>query len=42
MGKGVPATLGGLGLWLLVDAVLLALEVLRDGAGKRVLLTRRR
>ena len=35
-------TLGGLGLWQLADAVLLALEVLRDGAGKRVLLTRRR
>ncbi|MBQ9094864.1 MAG: TM2 domain-containing protein [Akkermansia sp.] len=33
-------TLGGLGLWQLADAVLLALEVLRDGAGKRVLLTR--
>lgn len=35
-------TLGGLGLWQLADAVLLALEVLRDGAGKRVLLTRHR
>ena len=29
-------TLGGLGLWLLVDAVLLALEVMHDGDGKRV------
>ena len=29
-------TLGGLGLWQLADAVLLALEVMHDGDGKRV------
>ena len=36
MGKGVPATLGGLVLWQLADAVLLALEAMHDGDGKRV------
>lgn len=36
MGKGAPATLGGLGLWQLADAVLLALAVMRDSDGNRV------
>jgi len=29
-------TLGGLGLWQLADAVMLALETMHDGDGKRV------